>query len=121
MSGDDYPTYGDFCDEEHELDFRLKPCPICPDGGDPLRMLFSVYCSKCGLETKEVTTASVEEVVAAWNNRPREDKLLASINNRDAFIDRLIDACGGRWDQRLRDNSKWLKCLKIYNKQKEAK
>lgn len=54
---------------------ELKPCPFCPDGGDPkhLKIVYHscesnlVKCMKCEAATCGYTTE--QEAIAAWNQR----------------------------------------------------
>lgn len=55
---------------------ELKPCPCCESEShlsnysDDFRKgtVYSVWCSKCGLHTKDYSKK--EEAIKAWNNRP---------------------------------------------------
>lgn len=56
---------------------ELKPCPFCPDGGEPeyrnagrsVKSLYthSVYCKKCLCST--YPTQTKQEAISAWNTR----------------------------------------------------
>ena len=58
----------------------------------------------------------------AYANLYREhEELKRKLSVAEAFIDQLIDAGNGRLGHSVRDEAKWIKCLKIYCNKKEAK
>ena len=80
-------------------------------------------CQKCGElidSTDAMNRLNMLESDLA-NERALYAEKQTELAVAEAFIDQLIDACGGRWDQRLRDETKWLKCLRVYNKKKDPK
>lgn len=46
---------------------ELLPCPF--DGGKAARGMFSIWCETCGVETRSDSSATSEEIIAAWNTR----------------------------------------------------
>ena len=49
---------------------ELKPCPFC--GGEAVRGMLSVWCSKCGVETEKDGDATKEELIEKWNTRSNQ-------------------------------------------------
>lgn len=92
---------------------KLLPCPFCgrpatfymPDHGDSTRSDWAVICEGryldapdcwCGAETQQYPTK--EEAAAAWNRRPREDRLvkpLIDIRKRVGKKAMLCSVVGG--------------------------
>ena len=46
---------------------KLKPCPFC--GGEAAQGMFTVWCSRCYVETEKDVDAEETEVAAIWNKR----------------------------------------------------
>ena len=68
-----------------EMD-ELKPCPFC---GKMPRGILGGYLA-CANQSCEICGVSVP--IDAWNTRPIEDKLLSQLAERDALIERLVEA-----------------------------